>query len=218
MSKKVVVVDDHTLIANAIGNMVNGFYNYNVLFEAENGKVFIEKLAHSKSVPDVVLLDISMPVMDGFETAAWIRDNLPKTKIMALSTMDDEDSLMKMIRSGATGYLLKNIQPGELHKALDILLEKGVYYPEWALPKINHSLNEPDAAKKAIKEVVKFTEKEELFIKLCCTEMTYKEMAEHMNIGVRTVDNYRDMVFSKLYVNNRIGVVIFAIKTGRFGV
>jgi len=107
MKYSVVIVDDHILIAKAITSIIANFSAFEVLYECENGKELQEKFKSPKNIPNIVLLDISMPVMDGFETAKWLKSNHPETLIMALSMQDDEQSLIKMIKNGAKGYLLK---------------------------------------------------------------------------------------------------------------
>ena len=136
MSYSVVLVDDHILIAKAIAGVVEKFHNYHVLYEAEHGKALIEQFKQPKNIPDIVLLDITMPVMDGFKTAKWLKTHHPDVLILALSMQDDDLSLIKMIKAGANGYLLKNIQPAELQKALNELTGKGSYFPEWAASKV----------------------------------------------------------------------------------
>src|SRR4051812_10820481 len=106
MEHGVVIVDDHVLIAKAITGIIDSLPGYNVLYEAENGKVLVEKFKNRKNIPDIVLLDISMPVMDGFETAKWLKQHHPDVLIMVLSMQDDDASLIKMIKAGAKGYLL----------------------------------------------------------------------------------------------------------------
>src|SRR5580700_10003315 len=136
MTCNLAIVDDHILIAKAIAGVIDNFPNYHVLYEAENGKALIDKFRNPKNIPDIVLLDITMPVMDGFETAKWLKENHPDVLVMALSMKDDDISLIKMIKAGAKGYLLKNIHPADLEKALQILTSRGYYYPDWAANKI----------------------------------------------------------------------------------
>ena len=118
MKNTIVIVDDHTLIAKALKSIISNFEHFEVLYECENGVELIEKLKSNKNLPSVILLDISMPVMDGFETAKWLNENHPEIKIMALSMQNDDESVIKMIKNGANGYLLKNTHPADLEKAL----------------------------------------------------------------------------------------------------
>ena len=107
MQYSVVIVDDHLLIAKAITGVIEHFRNYDVLYEVEHGKALIEKFQQRKNIPDIVLLDVSMPVMDGFETAQWLREAHPEVLVLALSMQDDEQALIKMIRSGARAIFSK---------------------------------------------------------------------------------------------------------------
>lgn len=211
MEHSIAIVDDHILIAKAISGVIENFPNYKVLYEVEHGKALIEKFKLSKNIPDIVLLDITMPVMNGFETAEWIRKNYPDVLILALSMQDDDLSLIKMIKAGAKGYLLKNIQPGELKKALDELVSKGHYYPEWAASKIFSSISGDESKSPAN---ITFTDREKEFLQYSCTEMTYKEIAEKMFCSSRTVEGYRDALFDKLGLKTRVGLAVYAIKTG----
>jgi len=209
-----VVVDDHVLIAKAIAGIIDAFPNYTVLYEVEHGKALIERFKVPKNIPDIVLLDISMPVMDGFETAKWLKNNHPDVLILTLSMQDDDRSLIRMIQSGSKGYLLKNVQPSELKHALDHLLSKGYYYPDWAASKV--FLNIADDRLHSSSASLAFTDKEEEFLQHCCTELTYREIAEKMFCSPRTVEGYRDSIFDKLGLKTRVGLVLFAIKSGRF--
>src|SRR5688572_10415689 len=124
----IVLVDDHSLLRNGLAVMLRE-EGYNVLFEADNGKEFVEKMKTGQA-PDVVLLDINMKYMDGYETAAWIRTNHPGTKVLALSMYDDEDAIIKMLKNGARGYILKDSHPSELKAAIESVLTKGFHYSE----------------------------------------------------------------------------------------
>jgi len=210
----IAIVDDHILIAKAISGVIDGFNGYHVLYEVEHGKALIEKFKQAKNVPDIVLLDITMPVMDGFETAKWLKENYPDVLILALSMQDDDLSLIKMIKAGAKGYLLKNIHPAELEKALNALVTKGYYYPDWASSKVFSILADDDENKKS-KEIA-ITDRESEFLKYCCTEMTYKEIAEKMFLSARTVEGYRDSLFEKLGLKTRVGLVMYAIRSGKY--
>ena len=141
MKTRIVIVDDHVLIAKAIESMIEGFEGFEVDFVCENG-LELQKLINKKSPPKIVLLDISMPVMNGFETALWLKETYPDVLIMALSMQDDEQSLIKMIRNGAKGYMLKNIHPNELENALTKLKEEGSFFPNWATSIVMTSISD----------------------------------------------------------------------------
>jgi DNA-binding NarL/FixJ family response regulator len=212
MKYKVAITDDHLLIAKAISSIVDGFADFETLYEAENGKVLQEKFKNQKSKPDIVLLDISMPVMDGFATAQWLKENHPEVLVMALSVQDDDESLIKMIKAGARGYLHKNVHPAELEKALHTLVKKGMYYPDWATSRIFIKLAQPD--EKGAQNDISITEREKEFLQYACTELTYKEIGEKMFCSARTVESYRDSLFEKLDVKTRVALALYAVKIG----
>ena len=212
MKYKVAIADDHLLIAKAISGIVEGFKDFEVLYEVENGKALQDKCQVSKNIPDIVLLDISMPVMDGFATAAWLKETHPEVLIMALSVQDDDESLIKMIKAGARGYLHKNVHPAELEKALETLVSKGMYYPEWATSRVFLKLAGDDN-NNAMKDI-SITEREKEFLQYACTELTYKEIGEKMFCSPRTVESYRDSLFEKLNIKTRVALALYAVKAG----
>ena len=211
MTQSIVIVDDHLLIAKAITSIIERIKGFEVLYEVENGSSMIERFKIQKNIPDIVLLDISMPVMDGFETAKWLKTNHPEIKVMALTMQGDDESLIKMIKSGAAGYLNKNIHPVELEKALDALATKGFYYPDWATSRVLHALANEEKGEFI---QVAITEREKEFLTYSCTELTYKEIAEKMFCSPRTVESYRDSLFEKLGVKTRVALALYAVKIG----
>ena len=208
----IALADDHVLLRNGLANLVASL-GYNVVFQADNGKEFIEKLKH-ETLPDIALMDINMPVMDGHETALWLKKNRPGVKIMALSMYDDESSIIKMFKAGARGYILKDCDPAELKTALTDIELKGFYYSEMVTGTLIHSINAPESEAEAINGLYMLTTKEIEFIKLTCKELTYKEIAEKMCLSPRTIEGYREDVFKKLRIKSRVGLVIYAIKSG----
>jgi len=212
MAHKIVIVDDHILIAEALSGIIKQFSRYEVLYETDNGTKLIEKFKQPKNIPDIVLLDIMMPIMDGFETARWISKNHPEILILALSMHDEEEMLIKMIRSGARGYLLKNVHASELERALDSLVEKGYYYPDWIANKVIRTLSREEEENSSSK--VQLNERELTFLQYASSELTYKEIGEKMFCSPRTVESYRDSLFEKLGYKTRIGLVLYGLKQG----
>jgi len=211
--KYITIVDDHTMFRKGLTSLINLFPGYKVLFDAANGQDFIKQL-QPRSLPDILLLDIAMPEMDGYATANWVRANYPEIKILALSTMDAETAIIKMIKNGAKGYVLKDAEPAELKRAFDEVLTLGYYYNDLISRKIIQSVNQLTDENNNISTFAKLTEKEMAFIKLACSEKTYFEIAKEMFLSERTIDGYRDALFKKLNVTTRVGLVMYAIKNG----
>jgi DNA-binding NarL/FixJ family response regulator len=210
---KVALVDDHVLLRKGLANLIST-QEFNIHLECNNGKEFISKLSKN-DLPDIVLMDINMPEMDGFETTLWLKKNYPSVKVLALSMYDDENAIIRMLRNGAKGYILKESEPSELKTAIDAVVTKGFYYSETVTGKLVHSIqgmDEDDGNNNQL--LLSLNEKEITFLKLACTEMTYKEIAEHMYLSPRTIDGYRDQLFEKLNVKSRVGLVLYAIQKG----
>jgi two-component system, NarL family, invasion response regulator UvrY len=205
---QVAITDDHTLLRNALARVINSFEGYTVLLEADNGKDLRNKIT-KHLVPDIVLLDVNMPEMDGFETTQWLRKNYPFIKILALSMLSDEKTIIKMFRLGATGYLLKNTDSEELKKALDAVINKNVYLSEYVSAKLVSGLHS-DTGENS--KPILLNEREKEFLCWACTELTYKDIAEKMNLSPRTIDDYRQSLFTKLKVHSRVGLVMYAIR------
>lgn len=207
---QVAITDDHILLRNALARLVSSFDGYSVLTEADNGKDLRSKI-QQHLVPDSVLLDVNMPEMDGFETTQWLRKNYPHIKVLVLSMLSDEKTIIKMFRLGAKGYLLKNTDPEELKNALDSVANKNVYLSEYVSDKLVSGLNK-DVENDS--KPVLLNEREREFLKWACTELAYKDIAEKMNLSPRTVDDYRQSLFNKLKVHSRVGLVMYAIRNG----
>lgn len=210
---KVALVDDHVLLRNGLAGLIESFNDYKVLFQANNGKYFIENL-DPENLPEIVLMDINMPVMDGYNTALWLKKNYPFVKILALSMYDNEDSIIRMFKAGAKGYILKDCDPTELKNALGALVAKGFYYSEMVTGALVHTVNNLDKKESQPVDVVELSEREIDFLKYACTEFSYKEIADKMFVSPRTVDGYRDEMFGKLRVKTRVGLVLYAIRNG----
>lgn len=206
----IALVDDHILLRNGLAGMLRES-GYTVLFEADNGQEFTKKIL-TEGVPSIVLLDINMPVMDGYATAAFIKKNHPETLILALSMYDDEEAIIKMLKNGARGYILKDAHPADLKAAIDAIVTKGFYYSEMVTGRLMRSIIDEPGGEKI--EEDKLTDRELEFLKLAATEMTYKEIADKMHLSPRTIDGYRDDLFAKLNIKSRVGLVLYAIKNG----
>lgn len=204
----IALVDDHVMLRNGLAALLNES-GHKVLLEADNGKDFLEKL-NVDTLPKVVLLDVNMPQMDGYETAVWLRENYPDIKVLALSMYDDETSIIRMLRSGARGYVLKGYSKNELNAAIHSVVTTGFCYNDLVTGPLLRSVIDTGHSNTS----VRLTSKEVEFLKYCCTEMTYKEIADKMFLSPRTIDGYRDELFKRLDVKSRVGLVMYAIKNG----
>jgi len=201
---QIALVDDHRLFRSGIASLINNFDGYEVIFEAGNGEEMINKISQ-KNKPDIILLDMNMPVMDGSLTALWLRNNYPDINIIVLSMFKDPEKVLTMIKLGVKGYLLKDSEPDEFEHALQKVSEGEVYYPEFVTRLLVNTVNHDEDHAKLLSRDIDF-------LKLVSTEMTYKEIADEMRVSVRTIDGYRDALFEKLQVKSRIGLVLYAIK------
>lgn len=208
MRHSIVIVDDHVLIAQALATMINSIPNFDVLYVCSGGTELIERFKQPKNIPDVVILDVQMPVMDGYSVAKWLTENKPEVIVLALSMQDDDEKIIKMIRSGAKGYLLKSIQQKDLAYALNTVVKEGIFYNA----KVSKALANDYIRKEVTQQELSAKEKE--LIPWLCTDATYKEIAASVFLSTRTVESYATNIMEKLEVRNRIGLVLTAIKKG----
>ena len=211
--RRIAIVDDHAMFRKGLAVLINLFPGHIVLLDAGNGKEFIEHL-DPKALPDIVLMDISMPEMDGYATTEWLHSNHPGVKVLALSTMDAETAIIKIIKCGAKGYVLKDAEPDELKLAFDEVMNRGYFYNEVITRKVLNAVTQLTDANNKTGTFIKLTDREIEFLKLVCTELTYKEIADRMCVGVRTVEGYRDALCEKLELKTRVGLAMYAIKNG----
>ena len=209
----VVLVDDHVLLRNGLASLIRGFGRFDVLFEASDGKDLIRQLRISRR-PDIILLDVCMPEMDGYETACYLRHHYPEIRILALSMSDTDSSIVRMLKNGAKGYILKDIDSSGLQRALESVVEKGYYYSEMVTEKLIDTISQIDEPEQRLRDLLLLNERELEFMKLVCTEWTYKEIADRMYLSPRTIDGYRDALFEKLNVRTRVGLAMYAVKNG----
>lgn len=207
---KVALADDHILIRSALAALINTFEDFTVVCQADNGLQLLQRI-NSGSVPDIVLLDIEMPQQDGFETAKLLKETHPAVKVLALSMYDNEQAIIRMLKNGARGYILKDAEPRQLKEALTMLRNKDYYYSDLVTGTLIHSMADNHAQHSpAVPD--QLNERESTFLKYACTELSYKQIADRMSLSPRTVDGYRDHLFSKLHVKSRVGLVLYAIK------
>jgi DNA-binding NarL/FixJ family response regulator len=208
MPYKVAIADDHNLVRSALAELLS-LNGVEVLYQCANGQELLQRMADI--CPDVVLMDANMPKMDGWQATAVITKRYPKVKVLAVSMLNDDASIIKMIRNGASGYISKDCDADELIKAVKAVMEIGLYYNDRVVYSLKRAITGEAKVKKLLLDI---TNREKEFLKLCCTELTYREISEEMHVSPRSVDGYRDSLFSKLDVKSRVGLVLYAIKTG----
>jgi DNA-binding NarL/FixJ family response regulator len=212
MNTKVAVVDDHQLVRTGLVQMVQSLPGWEVTIEAANGKDFIDQ-THLLAPPDIVLLDIRMPIMDGYETALWIRSHLPETRVLVVSMVSREPAVIRMLRLGIYGFITKDTNTAELHQALKRIQQKQFHVNELVGNRIFHYFSD-STTEQLPDDKNDITDREFIFLRKCCSELTYRQIAKEMYVSPRTIDTYRDHLFEKLQVRTRVGLVIYALRTG----
>jgi len=208
MKIRIGLVDDHQLFRKSVSLMLQSF-GFEVVVDANHGKELQEKFLKLNPLPDIMLIDVEMPIMNGFETASWIRQAHPSIRTVALSMNDKEVTIMGMIRAGCCSYLLKDTAPEILELALREVYHKSYY---------NSDLNTSNLGKMIIENQSEFsmvlTDKELEFLRLSSTDLTYKEMSAKMKTSSRAIDGFRETVFTKFNVQSRTGMVMEGIRRG----
>ncbi|MBS1771446.1 MAG: response regulator transcription factor [Bacteroidetes bacterium] len=208
MKINIGIVDDHRLFLKSLSLLLKEFVGFNVMLEALNGKDLQEKLAVTNDLPDIMLVDVNMPQLDGEATVKWLHETHPLIKCVALSMKDDDRTVIKMIKAGCCAYLLKDIHPDELERAIHEIWKKEYYNGDACNINYRRLLNSNTV------NDIKITDREKLFLELACSDKTYKHIASLMGVSERTVDSYRESLFEKLVVQSRVGMCLEAIKKG----
>jgi two-component system, NarL family, invasion response regulator UvrY len=208
----IALADDHVLLRNALASLINGFEGFRVSMQASTGKELLAELRKGK-VPEIAILDLSMPEMDGYQTARWLRDNYAEVRVLMLTMYDSEPTLIRLLQAGVKGFLKKDIHPSELRFALHSVIQYGYYYSSHTTGKLANLFREKPRQNSALSRAL-LTEQEMQFLGLACSELTYKEIAQRMNLNPRSVDTLRDHLFNKLDVKSRVGLAIYSLKHG----
>jgi two-component system, NarL family, invasion response regulator UvrY len=209
---KVAMADDHVLLRNALASLIDSFGDCLVIHHSGTGKELTDHIA-AGAVPDVVILDLNMPDMDGFETADWMLKNYPRVHVLMLTMYDSEFSLIRLLQAGVKGFLKKDVHPDELKFAIHSVIQSGYYYSNHTSGKLaNLFRNNPGDYTSLQKAMLSAQELQ--FLKLACSDLTYKEIAQQMGLNPRSVDTLRDQMFTKLDVKSRIGLAMVAIRHG----
>jgi two-component system invasion response regulator UvrY len=212
---RLALVDDHQLFRKGLISLIEMICpDCDILFEADNGTDLQQKIS-TNNQPDIILMDVNMPKMNGFDTVQWLNENYPLVKVLVISMIEKEESIVKMLKLGVKGYLSKDVEPNILAEALNSIMNKGFYYTDFITGKLVHALNNNnDSDKKGTDAKRLMNDREKEFLKYACSELTYNEIAAKMFVSPKTVDGYRNALFEKFNVKSRVGLVLFAIKHG----
>lgn len=209
---KIILADDHILLRDALANLINKFNEFTVTAVAANGRQVIDSIEKG-AMADIILMDLNMPQMDGYETARWLVKNKPDIKIVVLTMYDSEIALIRLLQAGVHGFLKKDIHPVELKNALLTIAEGDYYYSNHFTTKLASLFKQDKYKHSRLKKYI-LNDSEIEFLKLTSTELTYKDIAKAMKLSPRSIDNFRDTLFDKLDVKTRVGLVIYAVKNG----
>lgn len=207
-----ILADDHILLRDALANLISSFPDFLVTGLASDGTE-VKEIVQKKGASDIIILDLNMPNMDGYETTRWLAQNYPQIKILILTMYDSDIALIRLLQEGVRGFLKKDINPDELRHALETVTDQGYYYTNSTSTKIA-ALFKKSKGEASSLEKNSLTETEIEFLRLASTDMTYKEIAMKLNLSTRVVDNYRESLFEKLSVRSRVGLAIYAVKNG----
>jgi DNA-binding NarL/FixJ family response regulator len=215
MSKKIdiVLVDDHNMFREGIKFLLTQIGNIEVVGEASNGKELVDYLEINKK-PDVILLDINMPEMNGVEACTLITKKYPGINIIALSMNDEQEYYFKMIQAGAKGFVQKQAGREKLEEAINEVLDGGSYFPEDILRKIIFKFGTEDSVESKIEKQYGLTKREKEVLALLCQGFTNTEIAERLFLSPKTIEGHRANLLSKTGTKNSAHLVMFAIKNG----
>lgn len=211
---KVAIADDHKIFRSGVINTLTPYANINVIFEAEDGEHLLEIM--QGQIPDVILMDLKMPKMDGIQATIKVREKYPHVKVIILTMYEDDNFIVHLVENGANAYLLKNSEPEEIYEAICTTFDKGFYFNENVnlalLKKVLHKNKQQ--FKPTFKNEVQLSDRELEVLKLICNEFTTQEISEQIFLSPRTVEGLRQKLLEKLNVKNTVGLVLYAFRNG----
>ena len=207
---KYVIADDHTVFRQGLRLVLNDDPELELLTEASDGRQLLDRLKFHD--PDVVLLDLKMPGMDGIEATKEIREKYPKIKILILTMHDDEQLILHLLEAGANGYLIKNADAEEIKLALHACVENGYYFSNYVSRVMLKSLNNKTSPK--FKEEITLNERETEVLQNLCEGLTAVEIGKKIFLSHRTVEGIKASLLEKIGVRNTAGLIMYAIKKG----
>lgn len=211
-SYKVYIADDHTLFRKAMVNLLRTFERVREVKDAENGKELLTLIKYE--APDVVIVDLQMPVMDGAETSEHIIAKFPDIKIIILTMHDSNKFILHMMELGVHAFLLKNTEPDELEKAIYSVVEKDFYHNDLVASVLRKNVKDRKTGQRPVFQQAELTDREKEILLLICRELTMKEIGQRLFLSENTVRNHRVNIMDKVGVNNIVGLVKYAYETG----
>lgn len=205
---RVAYADDHEMVRKGIIGYINTFEGCSVILEANDGNELLLQMEHASQLPDICILDIFMPVLNGLETLIQIKARWSHIRVLILTGHSTDYYLTRMIRAGADGYLQKNCSPKELETALRSIQDNGIYSPDVETYKFYRAVKNNEV------KLPEFSEKEIALLKHCCSDLSYDQIAQKLNTTLHSVDWYRNSLFKKLNVGSRSSLVMYAIQFG----
>jgi DNA-binding NarL/FixJ family response regulator len=182
------------------------------MFEADDGLEMQQQLHNAPVLPDIIVMDINMKRLDGFGAVEWLSRHFPEIRVLVVSMIESEESVLRMIKLGVKGYLGKDVEPIVMGNALESIHKNGFYYTDLITGKLVHSLRSTETKGHFSSSLEDLSEREFEFLKLACTEMTYQEIAARMYLSPKTIDGYRISLFERFGVKTRVGLAIYAIR------
>ena len=208
----VALVDDHILLRNALATLIDSFNDCRVIWQVSNAQEMINRIRFTIP-PQVIILDLNMPVMDGHAGAMWLKNNLPQCHVLMLTMYDSDLALIRLLQAGVKGFLKKDIHPSELKFAIRSVMQSGYYYSHQTSGKLANLFRNYNGSGSDLERSL-LNEQEIEFLRLSGTELTYKEIAQTMQLNPRAVDSLRDHLFEKLELKSRVGLAMYAMRHG----
>lgn len=208
--KCVAIADDHIMMRKGTVAIINTFSDFKVIIEADNGKELIDAIEESQKIPDIAIVDIHMPIMNGYETVSTLKSKWESINVLVLTMINDEYAIIRMLRSGAKGYILKASHPDDLYKGLTEVYN-GNYY---STDVVTGSVYKAISVRRNGYLFPELTEMELQVVSGYCKGFDNKSVAKELGVSHRTIDTYRNSLFEKLGVSNRVELVMFALRNG----
>jgi len=209
---KLMITDDHQLFRQGLVAIMQDYEDIYLLGDAENGQVLLDKLEVMDKHPDVILMDLNMPVLDGIETTKAVKKKYPNIKIIVLTMEEDEKYIVHLIENGASGYLLKNTDPDEMLEAIHTVVEKGLYFNQHTSQALVSGIKSNKNSKVSLNNELNLTARELEVLGMICNEFTNAEISKKLFISVRTVEGHRSSLLAKTGTRNTAGLVAFALR------